>query len=306
VCIIGCVAVARGVSGARNDWRPEGVSVVAYASPTEVTVGDKILYTLGVAVPEGIVVSWPSVGRTLGDFHARDLGQQDAGRIENGKEKFSRLYELRVFETGYKYIPSLTVALKNERGNTAELRTGEISVHVKSVLDENARDIKDIKPPIALSYFPGRLLLWFVLGCAAVAAIMMWAMRRKTKKVEIEAPPSPPHVIAYEELRRILAMNLVEKGRIKEYYVRISDVVRRYIEDRFHLMAPERTTEEFLIEAKASGLLDARARTLVGDFLEQCDMVKFAKYGPTNEECEAAYRAARRFVDETKEETMGT
>lgn len=292
--------VAQAVEPGSPAWQPEGVSIVAYARPTRVTVGDRILYTVGVAAPEGVAVSWPPIGQSLGDFRILDLGEQASGKTADGKKKVSHLYGLRVYETGQRYVPSMTIGLRNEKGDTADVQTGEIGVNVVSVLDKEAKDIRDIKPPFSLAYFPAGFLLWIALACAAVAAVIMWVKRRRGGKVERKPELLPPHVIAYEQLRRILAMNLIEKGRVKEFYIRISDVVRRYIERRFGLKAPDRTTKEFLAEARASGLLDARARTLVGDFLEECDMVKFAKYGPLDEEINAAYRAARRFVDETK------
>jgi len=173
---------------------------------------------------------------------------------------------------------------------------------VESVLAKDAKDITDIKSPLELRYFPGRFIAW----CAAAAVVALgalltaWHMRRKKERPA--PPPLPPHVLAYRELERLCAMNLVAQWRVKEYYVRLSDIVRRYIERRFGLRAPDRTTEEFLAEAVVSGLLDARARTLGGDFLEQCDLVKFARYGPTGDEITRAYSSAKKFVDETKEE----
>ncbi len=294
-----CIASARGEEPVSAAWRPDGVSMVAYVTPTRATVGDKILYTVGLTVPEEATVSWPPIAQRLGDFRVRDLGQQTSEKIEDGRRKISRLYELRLYETGARYIPSMTVVLRNENGKTAEIETGEIAVNVVSVLDKAAKDIKDIKPPLSLTYFPASFFFWFGLGCAAIAAAAVWLLRRRTRKI-VHEPPPPPHVKAYEELRRILAMDLIAKGKTKEFYIRISDVVRRYIERRFKLRAPDMTTEEFLEEARASGMLDPRARTLVGDFLEQCDMVKFAKYGPTDGEIDGAYRSAKRFVDETK------
>lgn len=308
MCPLQCIAViyavvaiaqAGGVAPAASG-RIE-VSVVAHASPTRVTVGDRILYTLGVAVPKGTSVTFPSVGQLLGDFRVRDLGRSSSAGSKNERDEFTQVYEMRVYKTGERFIPSMTVALKNMQGETQRIETGEIAVRVESVLDKEAKDIKDIKPPLALAYAPGLFFLWIALGGAAVAAAIVWVRRRKSGKTVLQPPPPPPHVIAYEELKRILAMNLVAKGRVKEYYIRISGVVRLYIEGRFGLRAPERTTEEFLDEASRSGLLDARARTLVGDFLESCDMVKFARYGPSAGEIDEAYKSARRFVDETKE-----
>lgn len=301
LCLCAALAASPPEGEAPPAWQPEGVAVEASAGPTRVTVGDRILYTLVISVPKGLEVTPPALGQKIGDFHIREMGREQAARKE-GKEEHRFLYDLRVYETGEKLIPPLAIAVRDDKGRATEVDGGSISVAVESVLDVDPKDIKDIKPPLALAYIPVALLAWLGAGAAlAVVAVILVARRRRPKE-ERKPPPPPPHVIAYDELRRLLGMNLIARGLVMEYYVRISWIVRRYIERRFGLRAPERTTEEFLAEAAASGRLDVRARTLVGDFLEKCDMVKFAKYGPTGDENEGAYASAKRFVDETKEE----
>lgn len=298
-----CLIVASGGLCAAEErpagWFPDGASIAVSASPTRVTVGDRILYSLRVVAPKGVTATLPVFGRTLGEFRIRDLGPLPAIARKDGFEEISRRYELNLYETGVKSIPPLSVVLRGREGKAAELDAGPIVVVSESVLDKDAKDIKDIKPPLALEYVPVTPIVWLCIGMA-VATIAIFMLRRIRRKRKL-APPPPrsPQLIAYDELERLRAMDLIAKGRVKEYYVRISDIVRRYIERRFSLKAPDRTTEEFLAEAGASGLLDPRARTLVGDFLEQCDMVKFARYGPTAEEIDGVYAAAKRFVDET-------
>jgi len=94
---------------------------------------------------------------------------------------------------------------------------------------------------------------------------------------------------------------LIAKGLVKEYYYRITNILRHYIEDRFGFLAPERTTEEFLTEMAHTNQLDATHKILIQEFLERCDMVKYAKYGPSNLEIKETYDAAKRFIDETIE-----
>lgn len=287
------------VRDAAGAWRPEGVRIAAAISPTRVTVGDRILYTLTVSAPADVSVTPPAVGDRAGDFRVRHLGRRDA------KGGVSFLYDLGVYETGQRFIPSANVTLRDARGQKAHIGVGAVAVTVESVLDRDAKDIRDIKPPLELSYSSAGVVAWILILCGAAAALTILLIRRRRAGESSAPPPSPPHVIALGELERLLAMNLIAAGHIKEYYIRLSDIARRYIEGRFRLRAPDRTTEEFLAEAGASGMLDARARTLVGDFLEQCDMVKFARYGPTDEEIQGAYAAAKRFVLETAAHAEG-
>jgi hypothetical protein len=125
--------------------------------------------------------------------------------------------------------------------------------------------------------------------------------RGKQKEIEFVPAPLPAHQIAYNELENLRALNLISEGRIKEYYYRLSNIVRHYIESRFKLMAPERTTEEFLAEMTVTDRLTGVHKELISNFLEHCDMVKFAAYGPDTREIENAFDSAIKLVDETKE-----
>ena len=109
----------------------------------------------------------------------------------------------------------------------------------------------------------------------------------------------PPHAWAEAELDRLAAEGLIEQARFHEFYFRLTDIVRQYIERRFSIMAPEQTTEEVLRQARASAVLGDEHKDLLGGFLRAADKVKFARHRPTVEEAESAFAAARRFVRET-------
>jgi hypothetical protein len=80
----------------------------------------------------------------------------------------------------------------------------------------------------------------------------------------------------------------------------VSDTVRQYLEERFQFHAPERTTEEFLHELKATDLLLPQQKESLGEFLSVCDMVKFARYEPGQPELQALHESAIRLIDETE------
>jgi len=90
------------------------------------------------------------------------------------------------------------------------------------------------------------------------------------------------------------------KGEIKKYYYILSDILRKYIEDRFNIKAPEMTTPEFLVYLKDSKELSAQQKEILKDFLVHCDMVKFAKYGPSAKEIDESFDIVIKFVNETK------
>lgn len=163
-----------------------------------------------------------------------------------------------------------------------------------------AEDIRDIKPPVE---FPPDYFLWLVLLAALIlAGIAFWfrvLIPRAKQPKKVFVPPKSPHQIALERLTALEQESLPYKGQFKEYYSQLSDIVRRYMEDRFYIRAPEMTTQEFLWSLNDAVELNDVHKKLLKDFLSSCDMVKFARYGPTIKETEESFQLALKLVNET-------
>jgi hypothetical protein len=114
-----------------------------------------------------------------------------------------------------------------------------------------------------------------------------------------QVPPRPAHEIALEELDTLKRKDLVSRGDWKTYYSELSDIVRRYLENRFGLAAPDMTTEEFLVYVRDRSILEASYKSLLREFLTASDLVKFAKYIPDAREGDQAMVTARQFVEQT-------
>jgi hypothetical protein len=162
--------------------------------------------------------------------------------------------------------------------------------------------IQDIADPVdipldLLPFWIGGGVVLALLLCAAVA-ILLW--RRRPKSV---APPPriPAHLMALAELRKLGGENLIEKGEIKTFYQRLSDILRRYIENRFGLRAPEETTEEFLESLRYNETLNRNYRALLEAFLNECDLVKFAEYTPQTQDIQRAFDSCKSFIIGTQE-----
>jgi hypothetical protein len=110
----------------------------------------------------------------------------------------------------------------------------------------------------------------------------------------------PPHEIAYRALEALLARGLIEKRLYREFTAEVSDILRRYIEGRFGLRAPERTTEEFLAEAGDGLPVEEERKMILAEFLTHCDLVKFATLEPGEEDVKRTFAVARDFIDATK------
>ncbi|HXG49515.1 MAG TPA: hypothetical protein VNO52_17970, partial [Methylomirabilota bacterium] len=113
-------------------------------------------------------------------------------------------------------------------------------------------------------------------------------------------PPVPPHVRA----RRRLEEALAHLADARQFCFLVSQALRTYLEERFHLRAPERTTEEFLIEMQSSSHLLPDQKASLADFLQRCDLVKFARFEPTEAALRELHESALRLVDETRFEPV--
>jgi len=161
-------------------------------------------------------------------------------------------------------------------------------------------DILDIKPPIEIS--SGLAWLWWTLGALAILTLLMLAWRylhRRITHIPV-APPVPAHVRAKQMLERALAF-IVEP---KQFCTLVANTIRTYLEERFDFRAPERTTEEFLRELQTTNLLTAEQKESLGKFLESCDLVKFAKYEPRENELRELHGAAVKLVEETEPQSI--
>ena len=148
----------------------------------------------------------------------------------------------------------------------------------------------------------GGSLTWVLGGGALVVALAAAVILLRRRKVFVP-PPTPPHEIAYEALRRLVALQLIEKEEIELFFVHLSKILRDYVENRFEVMAPERTTEEFLVEAASHPALGGHQARL-GRFLTLCDQVKFARFQPDDATIQEAFDVVKQFLAETNPMTF--
>jgi len=156
--------------------------------------------------------------------------------------------------------------------------------------------IRGIKPPVAIAN-PWVWVGWGV-GALALAALLYLAWRFwLAHKAGIPGPPPvPAHLRARQRLLEALALI----AQPKPFCILVSDTIRGYLEERFNFRAPERTTEEFLHELAGTDLLAREQKDSLADFLQRCDLVKFARYEPAEPELRDLHHSALRLIQETE------
>ena len=153
-----------------------------------------------------------------------------------------------------------------------------------------AEDIRDIRGP---RYLLPEWLLPALIGGAVLLGLGIYGLwrGRRNRAARILLP----YEIALQRLEDIGA--LMQPARAREFSIAASDIVRLYIEQRFSVTATRRTTEEFLRDLLASAdAALAQHQGLLGEFLHQCDIVKFAAQSLTMQHMESLRQSARAFV----------
>lgn len=283
----------------------EEVTADAAFDKAEIGIGEKVKYSITVDAPKDTKIEFPVIDLTLtgAGFAIKDFGEDKPVKVSKNKIRVKRWYLLDTYVTGSYNVPPAAINYILSDGTKGAVETNDMFLEVKSVMKEGekAEDIKDIKGPVEIKFNYRKAVIFgiIVLVLAAAAAIAVKFYLKHKKRIESIAAIIPPHVVALGELERIKRMSLDTEEMIKKYYIEISSIVRHYVENRFNLRAPERTTEEFLTELTGRDTLNKEHKGLLRDFLKQCDLVKFAKYGPSKDEIEGVYNSARKFIEDT-------
>jgi hypothetical protein len=278
-------------------------------SKEQITTADQLTLQLEAVVGADYYVEFNKPGEKLEEFKVVDHDEPMPTMTKDGKVLHVQSYQLEPFLAGDYKIPPMKITFwkkSDKQPEKHECETESLTIRVTSLLSGKSDEakIKDLVPPMGI---PGwdRKWLWIVATGIAIVAMCFagtWMYRRhRNSETADEIVKLPAHEIAYRQIDVLLADALIEKGQIKDFYFRISDILRRYIENRFSLRAPERTTEEFLFELRQSSILADSHKRLLKDFLSQCDLVKFAKFLPATDEAQKTVEVSRHFIDETKQ-----
>ncbi|MEQ1856669.1 MAG: BatD family protein [Longimicrobiales bacterium] len=275
--------------------------VTTEVDTTHVTVGDRVTLTVTVEHPSTSTVAWPD-SLDLGPFEvltAQALADQSAGDVTNSSLALS----LAAFELGTLEIPSFEVVVTDPRGGVETLATNPVGVEVVSVGVDESGDIRDIRGPREIPLGAVRLALWILLPL--IAAGLLWLLARRlrprrdeTSQVVSAPPPRLPHEVALEALAELERSAMLERGEVKEYHIQGADILRAYAGARFGVDAREMTTHEVVIALRARAA-DARFCDGLRAFLEQCDLVKFAKVRPGTDASRQMLDLGRRLVLES-------
>ncbi len=285
--------------------QPEDISISSRVDKSRITIGDLVRYKVTVTHNENVQVEMPGLGVNLGGFEIRDYHVQEPYK-KDGIIISEADYIISTFLTGEFEIPPLTISYTTMKDSVVQkLTTEKIQIIVESVKPSEAGDIRDIKPPVEIPRDWWQFYRWFILAALfvilSILGYILYQRKKQGKRLLPlkQEPSQPPHEIAYEKLDHLRHSDLLEKGLFKDYYTEISEIIRNYIEGRYFVIAMEMTTFEVL-EGLSGADLSEEEYQLFSVFFSQCDLVKFAKYIPSEKENEEIMDLAFEIVNKTK------
>jgi len=288
-----------------KEYQRGPLTVHVRVDKAKATIADTILLELEATIEPGFEAQMPKVDKVLENFGIVDWDNLGDKLDENNNVVSRYRYRLEPFLSGTFPIPAFTFQftdVNSPEEKTHELTTEPIDIEVTSLLGEQRAELKiaEIEGVVDVPAKPSYWWIWLLVLLGIVAVAIFWFNRRSQQVKELVRIFKPAHEIAYERLRTLIEQDLVKTGKIKEFYERISDILRHYIEHRFNLRAPERTTEEFLAELASANILGKPDSERLAEFLQHCDLVKFAKYNPTTEQIQRTFDLVKDFIETTK------
>lgn len=274
------------------------VKLTAQLDRSSAHVAEPVTLSLFAKAPEGITVQFPEIPESLGPFDVvQSTEKLDIPESEG--RSWMRTYRLESLSSGDKTIPAISVPFIDRRSGERvhdSVASQPIEVKILSLLEGQAdpTQFRDIKGPLELhaetseeSYALAYGIVGGVICLIASAALLLWYRSRRT---------NTPQEWALVKLSELQESGLLEAGNTHEFYCRLTEIVRFYIERRFNCSAPKQTTTEFLSAMQTESALQDEHRASLQEFLILADMVKFACLLPSDKQARQAIEKAREFV----------
>ena len=262
-------------------------------SPNEnITVGDKVVLNIKA---EGLNVDSLDKSKlkelNFGDFELLDIQPAQDGTVN---------FVLSVYKAGK--VELLSVEIPYTYNDEKKfVKTKALPIEIKSVLNpqQPPEDIQDIKGIIKFNHgilwYVFFILILIILGLISYF-IYKYIKKKKRKPTQEEIIQSiPPKEYALKQLDELTALNLIENGHIKEYYDKLSDIIRFYVSRTYFVDGMEKTTTELYSMLKNKITLEQNRE--LKNYLINCDFVKFAKFIPDRDDIKKDFDTAKGFIE---------
>jgi len=275
------------------------IQIGSGVSADSLMVGDQFMYKIGAQGNQLDQVKWPNFKKSIGDFEIiEELGFDT---VSTTPLTLELSFILTYFDTGYIELPGQVLTLNGDSIETQKHFVQVLPVHIDST---NAQ-LYGLVPPLDIPLEFGEykhILLWSLLVAfilLLIVVVVIYVVKKRKDHQVVEEIKIPAHILALGELGDLESKNFIEEERIKDYYSTLSDILRRYLENRYQFLALESTTDEILKELKWHVYKTQNVKDIEA-FLRDADLVKFAKASPEDYRHNHYFKFVKSFVLETK------
>ena len=267
-------------------------------------IGEQLKLNIEVSSDTPLTVLWPMPSIEIEPFEVV-ADSTFSEQVYPDSFLYRKEYVLAVFDSGSLNIPSFAIPYLLAGKEPDTLYSASIPVRVDFVEVDTSQPFKPIKPIVEYPRSWKEYWRWYllVLMLALIGLALWWWLRKRKEKGEEAMEITdrrPAHEIALEKLEKLELEGLWQKGEVKEYHDRVSDIVREYIERRFGIPALESTSYELMVFMQKSNVRLADLERLKR-ILTIADIVKFAKGEPSRDQNIEVMELAREFIEDTAE-----
>jgi hypothetical protein len=289
---------------------PDAPSIAARVPPGQYYIGDQFPLVVTAIGRAGIQVHLPA-RLELQPFDVIDV-QQSSEPTGDGRMEYQFTLTISAYDTGKLSIPPVPITYLSLTGDARTVSTQPIALEIRSLLaNEPSPQLKESLPPIAVYQRNWTLVIVgaVLFGIAVVAAgtvLVAAALRRRAARAVPPAPPRPAIDVALEKLQALVQAGDFSRDDYKPFYFTLSEIVREYLGHRYGFESLELTTTELVDELVArcaepppDGSPKAHLDQIQG-WLASTDLVKFAKYLPTDSEARTRLAEATALLEATR------
>ena len=257
-----------------------------------ILIGEQINFSISNAISKTEV--WP----TYDEFLVEGVEVIKEGKLDTSENLISQNFIITSWDSGSYYIPPISFS--------ANSKTEGLLLNIQTVILEEGAELKDIKQPMEAPIGWSDIWPWLV-GIGAFALIIFLLKKyvfNKKEVIKIEKPKViiPADITALQQLKKLDKAQVWQAGNIKQYHTELSEIIRRYTENRFNFIALELATDEIISELKSK--VDNEQLASITILLQRADLAKFAKSKPDEDENKESMQLAKHFVGQTKEKQI--
>ncbi|RFS22483.1 hypothetical protein DVR12_11810 [Chitinophaga silvatica] len=282
------------------------ISVMAQTDTNSIRIGEQVkLQLTAILTPAqfndaNFKVAFPVLPDSIEHFEVVTRSPLDTVQ-DGGRHLLHQTFTITSFDSGHWQFPPLRFDVINGAAGDSAF-TQPIGIDVNTVAVDTTKAFKPIKAVEAVPWNIMDYWMYIAIGAGIVLlglGIWLYFSKRKKPMPEEKVPTISPYEVAVHNLKALKDEKVWQQGDIKQYYTRLTDILRTYFEHEFGIAALEQTSEELLANIKPVTKLNQQ-RDKLRSLLAIADLAKFAKLEPTADEHEACMLKAEEILEWTR------